>query len=130
MKKNPWKSILKNLDEAEALPPRRLPSWQLWMTRNNADVNEEFDRLHPESDAKQRARAIGERCRIARVLFEALPEEEQESWQAEAKQTFDEQVAEYAALQGSLMNMTPPTCESQERCVCGILSTVSNLIAP
>lgn len=128
MKKSPWKSIFKNLDEAEALPPRKLPSWQLLMTRNHDEVNAEYDRLHPESDVKRRAKAIGERCRIARVLFEELAEDEQEAWRAEAKQSFDEQVAEYTILQGNLRNALPPTRESQERYVCSILTTVSVLI--
>ena len=73
----PWCPLLKSLREVEGVPPRVLPPWQFWMSRRHDLVNEEYDRLHPDTSSTKRSKDIGERCRIARILWSKLDSEEQ-----------------------------------------------------
>ena len=78
-------------------------------------VSDEYNRLHPDKTAAQRTRDIHKRCRISRGLFANLPVEEQESMQSAAEAEYEKDLEEFKQLQDSLMNVSPPTLQSQLR---------------
>ena len=85
------------------------------MSSHASSVSNEYNRLHPDKTAAQRTRDIHERCRIARGLFASLPAEEQESMLSAAEAEYEKDLEEFKQLQDSLMNVSPPTLQSQLR---------------
>ena len=106
---------MKGLRDAEAVGPRRLPGWQYWMSLSSDVVSNEYNQLYPDKTPAQRTRDIHERCRIARGLFAALPLDEQEAMQSAAQEAYEKDAEEFKQLQESLLNVSPPTLQSQLR---------------
>lgn len=96
--KNPWTSILKHLtEEAAAVSPRALPGWQYYMSVESAAVSEEYSERHPDVSKAVRTRDIAGLCKVARELFDKLPEDEQAGYEAAAKELHQKEYAAYKA---------------------------------
>ncbi|GJF00550.1 hypothetical protein PsYK624_168430 [Phanerochaete sordida] len=106
--------LFEALCNPEVIPPRKLPGWQYWMSRNTDKINEEYLRLHP-NDADKLAKDIGERCRISRVLWEEADEEQQKVFEAEAQAEFNEEMEHYHTIKSTVTGTLEDTPEAQER---------------
>lgn len=86
------------------------------MSKHSDRVNAEYSILHPTNSDTQRAKDIGERCRIARTLWKEISADAREGYLVEAKLLYNQQLEEYRLLRDSLTQAKAPTRESQERC--------------
>lgn len=92
---NPWPNVIHSLQHGVLTARRRtLPGWQLFMSHQHAVVVQEYSRRFPDRSEKERAKDIDGRCVIARELFKQLEDSEKLEYEQQAKELFDQEVAE------------------------------------
>ncbi|KAF7795563.1 hypothetical protein EIP86_006725 [Pleurotus ostreatoroseus] len=127
-KHNPWDVLLKALRESDAIPPRRIPGWKIYMRTNNKAVLEAYDEQYPGRTAQQRARDLKIRCDVARGLWDKLSDEERKNYDDQATKEYEEDIAVFKEKRALVTSTAIPTAQRQIAAHENVTAAVSPLL--
>lgn len=85
---NPYRTLLHKLTGTTILKPRQKPPVNIWRKTQRKEIDFEAKKI-TESENVPRSKHAAIRDRVARDMFERLPEEEKGQWIEQAKEEYD-----------------------------------------
>ncbi|KAJ3494137.1 hypothetical protein NLJ89_g10871 [Agrocybe chaxingu] len=116
-KHNPYRLLLQKLTGSGMQRPRHRSACNIWRKTHREKIEHEARRILKDKGLNSK-HLITARDQVAQSMFNALPKEERDQWEVQAKEDFEDRMAKWKADTEGPLSKDPA---DRQRCIQGIV---------